>query len=55
MQWYITDFVLEEPESEKLEVELFYFDMFLINKCYIKKYILCWLKKTMLGNPCTSF
>ena len=55
MQWYITDFVLKEPESEKPEVELFCFDMFLINKFYIKKYVLCWLNKIMLGNPCTNF
>ena len=27
----------------------------LINKFYIKKYILCWLNKIMLGNPCTNF
>ena len=53
---YILDFVFdEEPESEKFEVELFCFDMLLINKFYIKKYILCWLNKIMLGNPCTNF
>ena len=27
----------------------------LINKFYIKKYILCWLNKIMLGNLCTNF
>ena len=55
---YILDFVLAgrgAPESEKFEVELFCFDMLLINKFYIKKYILCWLNKIMLGNPCTNF
>ena len=53
---YILDFVFdEEPESEKFEVELFCFDMLLINKFYIKKYILCWLNKIMLGNLCTNF
>ena len=37
---YILDFVLEEgSESEKIEVEMFCFDMLLINKFYIKKYI----------------
>ena len=50
------DFVLdEEPQSEKFETELFYFDMLLINKFYIKKYIFCWLNKIMLGDPCTNF
>ena len=55
--FYILDFVLdeEEPESEKIQVELFCFDMLLIIKVYIKKYILCWLNKIMLGNPCTNF
>ena len=55
--FYILDFVLdeEEPESEKIEVELFCFDMLLIIKVYIKKCILCWLNKIMLGNPCTYF
>ena len=55
---YILDFVLAgrgAPESEKFEVELFCFDMLLINKFYIKKYILCWLNKIMLRNPCTNF
>ena len=36
---YILDFVLAgrgAPESEKFEVELFCFDMLLINKVYIK-------------------
>ena len=48
---YILDFVLEEePESEKFELELFCFDVLLINKFYIKNYILCWLNKIMLGN-----
>ena len=53
---YIFDYVLdEEPQSEKFETELFYFDMLLINKFYIKKYIFCWLNKIMLGDPCTNF
>ena len=53
---YIFDYVLdEEPQSEKFEVELFCFDMLLVNKFYIKKYIFCWLNKIMLGDPCTNF
>ena len=38
---YILDFILdEEPESEKFEMEMFCFDILLIYKFYIKKYIL---------------
>ena len=46
---------MSEAESERFEVELFCFLMLLINQFYIKKYILCWSKKIMLGNPCTNF
>ena len=53
---YILDFVLdEEPESEKFELKLFCFNMSLFNKFYIEKYILWWLNKVMLVNPCTNF
>ena len=41
--------------QKNLKWNCFDFDMLLINEFYIKKYILCWLNKIMLGNPCTNF
>ena len=45
----------EEPESEKFEVELFHFDMLLSRNFTLKRYILFWLNKIILGIPCTNF
>ena len=50
---YILDFVLDWKRS--LIRKLWSGTVLLINKFYIKKYILCWLNKIMLGNPCTNF
>ena len=53
--YILTLFWMRSLNQKNLKWNCFDFDMLLINEFYIKKYILCWLNKIMLGNPCTNF